>query len=69
MADLPGCTRGLLVLGYKGKEADRLVTRNRSRREVDGGDGAKLADPAVSGFQQYLPDGRPWRPPEGEFTV
>jgi hypothetical protein len=27
MADLPGSASGLLVRGYKGKEADRLVTR------------------------------------------
>ena len=27
MADLPGGASGLLVRGYKGKEADRLVTR------------------------------------------
>jgi hypothetical protein len=27
MADLPGAASGLLVRGYKGKEADRLVTR------------------------------------------
>jgi hypothetical protein len=27
MADLPGGASGMLVRGYKGKEADRLVTR------------------------------------------
>jgi hypothetical protein len=27
MADLPGGASGLLVRDYKGKEADRLVTR------------------------------------------